>query len=81
MSAEVPTTVHVRYVVPVVAVVDVASRTVRRVVVDDERIRFDDDKVRFETETSLRGAALLAVSSDAIAIAESVTWPRWEFGW
>ena len=50
-------------------------------VVDDERIRFDDDKVRFETETSLRGAALLAVSSDAIAIAESVTWPRWEFGW
>ena len=81
MPDEVPTMVHVRYVVPVVAVVDVTSRTVRRVVVDDERIRFDDDKIRFESETSLRGAALLAASSDAVAIAESVTWPRWEFGW
>ena len=82
MSVEPPPdTIHVHFVVPVVAVVDLAARTVTRVVVDDERIRFDDDKVRFPAEFDPTGAALLAAATDAIAIAETVSWPGWEFGW
>lgn len=61
-------TVHVLYTVPVIAVVNLDTRKVDRVVICDEDIRLD---ARSDVEAP----------TSAVDIAEEATWPGWEFGW
>ena len=60
-------TVTLTYTVPVVAMVDVDTGEVTRVIVVDEEIRSDMDL----SEPSIAAAS---------RIADEVDWPSWEFG-
>ena len=79
--AHLPDTIHVRYVVPGVAVVELATRTVTRVIVDDEAIHLADEQEVAEPDDAPPGPAERAAIDAAIEVAETVSWPGWEFGW
>lgn len=68
--------VYVRYMYPIYAEVDLDEQDVVSVVVDDEHpsqpVDFLDDEFR-PAPTELRDRAL--------QIAESMTWPSWDYGW
>jgi hypothetical protein len=68
-------TVFVRYLVPVLAEVDVAAGRVIRVQVDDEAVG-DAEQVFVVDGTDLADAEQEA----AISVAEDSFWPAWEFG-
>lgn len=68
--------VYVRYMYPIYAEVDLDEQDVVRVVVDDEHpsqpIEVLDDSFR-PVSGALKDAAL--------EVAESITWPSWDYGW
>lgn len=68
-------TVFVRYMVPVLAQVDVAAGRVVRVEVDDEAAGDAEDVFVID------GSVLSDADRDrSVTIASSEDWPAWEFG-
>jgi hypothetical protein len=68
-------TVFVRYMVPVLAEVDIEAGRVVRVLVDDEAV--GDAECALVSDSAELPAA---EREGAIAIASSEPWPAWEFG-
>lgn len=68
-------TVFVRYMVPVLAEVDIEAWRVVRVQVDDEAVRDAEDAFVID------GTVLSDADRDrSVTIASSEDWPAWEFG-
>jgi hypothetical protein len=67
---------YVRYMYPIYAEVDLDSRAVVRVIVDDEHpsvpVEVLDDS--FQPRPGVQ-------TDDALQVAESVDWPSWDLGW
>jgi hypothetical protein len=74
-------TVHVNYTVPVVAVVNLATGEVDRVVVVDDEVKLDPDYGNRGVTNDAADPADDAVADAALEIAEGdEPWPGWEFG-
>lgn len=68
--------VLVKYMYPIYAVVDLDEGAVTRVVVDDEA-----PSSPVEAFDLSLGALDVRAREQALAIAESDTWPSWDYGW